>query len=172
MKKLLIIFLMLFGLQSIAAAQGAYFGVKLGVPYVFTMHYGYDFQAVNQGFGVRASLGSSFFGASGVVGIGLDAFGRTPIGDYGSSAYAGLSGSVAFSFGSAVPVGSPPPPVGGTPSSVNVSGLLGVLLGLEFVLGQNWSLILEWQPLTVLISSYSTQALTLPLVAIGVNVKF
>jgi hypothetical protein len=169
MKKFFVVLLVFLGLQSVATAQGGYFGVKLGLPYLFTVQYGYDFQAVNQGFGIRGFLGSSFLGTGGVVGLGLDAYGRAPIGDYGSSAYAGLTGSVALSFGNAVPVGSPPPSGG---SSANITGLLGVLLGLEFVLGQNWSLFLEMQPMTLVVSSFSTQFFTLPLVSIGVNVKF
>jgi hypothetical protein len=170
MKKIVVVLLVCLGLSSVVSAQSAYFGVKFGLPFLVGVQYGYDFEADNRGFGVRGFLGSSSFGTSGVVGFGADALMRTPIGDFGSSAYVGASGSVAFSFGSASPVVGSPPPPGSQPNNVTV--LLSLLLGLEFALGQSWSLCLEMQPMTVVIASGFTQFVTLPLVSIGVNVRF
>jgi hypothetical protein len=163
-KKILCILLAVFGFGSLAAAQSSYFGVKFGTPFLFEVHYGYDFNAVNKGFGIRAFFGSSLLGGSSSVGLGLDALLRTPIGQYGSSAFVGLSSSVTFSFNN---YNYNP----GTNGSVTV--LLGILLGIELSIGEGWSLLFEMQPMSLIIPSNSNaQFQTLPLLSFGVNARF
>jgi hypothetical protein len=164
MKKILCVLLVIFGFGSLASAQSSYFGVKFGTPFLFELHYGYDFNAINKGFGIRAFFGSSLLGTSSSIGIGADALLRTPIGQYGSSAFVGVSGSVAFSFYNY----NPNP---GTTGSVTV--LLSILLGIELSIGEGWSVLFEMQPMSFIIPSNSNvQFQTLPLLSLGVNARF
>ncbi len=171
MKKILCILVLCLGLGSFASAQSSYFGVKFGLPYLIGVQYGHDFGASNQGFGVRGFFGSTFVGTSGIIGFGLDALLRTPVGEYGSSAYIGLSGSLVIALGGAQPSPVAPPVSGG--SSSNLGALFNLLLGFEFVLGQNWSVCLELLPMSLFVSSSGpVQFLTLPLISMGINVRF
>jgi hypothetical protein len=163
-KKILCILLVTLGFSSLASAESSYFGVKFGTPFLFELHYGYDFNAVNKGFGIRAFFGSSLLGTSSSVGIGADAILRTPIGQYGSSAFVGFSSSVTFSFYNY----NPTPGSNGT-----VTVLLSILLGIELSIGEGWSLLFEMQPMSFIIPSNSNvQFQTLPLLSFGVNARF
>lgn len=163
MKKIICVFLVLFGFGSFACAESSYFGVKFGTPFLFELHYGYDFNAVNKGFGIRGFFGSSLIGNSSSLGIGADALLRTPIGQYGSSAFVGLSSSVAFSFNNYT----------NNSGTINVTLLLSILLGIELSIGEGWSVLLEMQPMSLIIPSNSNvQLQTLPLLSLGVNARF
>jgi hypothetical protein len=164
MKKLLCIFLVLFGFGSFASAQSSSFGIKFGLPFIFALQVGHDFAESNKGFGVHAFAGATVMGQSGIVGAGIDAFLRTPFGQYGSSAFVGLSGSVLFLINN---FPSAPPQANG------FALFLGLLLGVEFVLGDGWSIELEFQPIAVFVpSNASAQFVPAQTFSLGINTRF
>ena len=138
--------------------------MKFGTPFIFELHYSYDFNAVNKGFGIRTFFGSSLLGASSSVGIGADALLRTPIGQCGSSAFVGVNGSVLFLINNFPDV---------LPQANGLALFLGLLLGVQFELGQGWLLELEFQPVAVFLPNNAAAqfvpAQTFPL---GVNTRF
>jgi hypothetical protein len=164
MKKLLCIFVVLLGFGSFASAQSSSFGIKFGLPFVFALQVGHDFGESNKGFGIQAYVGATVIGQGGIFGVGADAFLRTPLSQYGSSAFVGLSGSVLF-LSSNYP--SAPPEANG------IALFLGLLLGVEFDLGEGWSLQLEFQPIAVLVSgSGAAQFVPAQTFSLGVNTRF
>lgn len=164
MKRLLCIFIVLFGFGSFASAQSSSFGVKFGLPFLFALQIGHDFGESNKGFGIQAFAGATVIGQSGIVGVGIDAFLRTPLGQYGSSAFVGLSGSVLFLINNFPNV---PPQANG------VALFLGLLLGVEFALGDGWSIELEFQPIAVFLpSSAPPQFVPAQTFSLGINNRF
>jgi hypothetical protein len=51
MKRLLAVLIVMLGL-SVAQAEGAHLGVRLGLPFLIGVHAGYDFGSFGSGFGV------------------------------------------------------------------------------------------------------------------------
>jgi hypothetical protein len=164
MKRLLCIFVALFGFASFASAQSSSFGVKFGLPFVVALQVGHDFGEGNKGFGIQAFVGATVIGQTGILGAGIDAFLRTPLGQYGSSAFVGLSGSVLFLINNYPNV---PPQANG------IALFLGLLLGIEFELGEGWFLELEFQPIAVFLPNNGVaQFVPAQTFSLGVNTRF
>ena len=157
MKKPILILLVLFGLSSLAQAQSSSIGLRLGVLSLVSVVYGYDFEAQNRGFGVKAFVSGvavvGFGGAAPLAVVaGLEGIYRFAIGDFGSSLQLGLGASAGI-YG------------------VNLIILAYLQLGIELALGSGWSLTLEAKPLNWL---YITQfrASPFPSFSLGVNYRF
>jgi hypothetical protein len=169
MKKYVLALLCIFGFASAGMAQSSSVALKMGLPYLFSVGYGHDFDQINKGFGIRGYFGATAVGgSSGVVGIGVEGIMRAPLGEAGSSAFLGLgaSGLTVFGAGSTSPVGG-----GGVSGSV-FGGYLYLIAALEITLGQNWGLLLEWQPMQLVFGAPGVQFTTLPLISFGVNYRF
>lgn len=162
-KRLLCIF-MLLGFGSFASAQSSYFGVKFGSPFIFALQVGHDFGEINKGFGIQAFVGATIMGQGGIWGVGADAFLRTPLGQYGSSAFVGLSASVLSLINNYPNV----------PPQANGIGLfLALLLGVQLELGEGWSLQLEFEPIAVFIPSNApAQFVPAQTFSLGINTRF
>jgi hypothetical protein len=168
MKKYVLALLCVFGFASLGMAQSSSVALKMGLPLLFSIGYGYDFEAPNKGFGVRAYFGGTAIGGSGYAGIGVEGLMRAPLGDSGSSAALGLGMS-----GLMVSGGTPLSGVGGGSTvSPAFGGYIYLLAALEFTLGSNWGLLLEWQPLQVAFGAGNVQFATIPFLALGVNYRF
>ncbi len=172
MKKILVVLVCIFGLSSIGNAQSSSVALRVGIPFLFSVGYGYDTQSDLRGFGVRGYLGATSFGFGGIVGLGIEGLMRTRVGFSGSSAYLGLGAALVASFtnGIATPVSGVP--VGSTGISPSVSGYIYFLMGFEIALDQNWGLLLEMQPIAANISNQGFSPLTFPLISMGIAYRF
>jgi hypothetical protein len=161
MKKYVLALLCVFGFTSLGMAQSSSVALKLGLPLLFSVSYGYDFEAPSKGFGVRSFLGATALGGAGIAGFGVEGLMRGALGDAGSSAFLGLGAAGILQTNS--------------PSTVffGSSGVYVYLLaGFEFTLGKDWGFLLEWQPIQVFTGPSGLSVQTIPYIALGVNYRF
>ncbi len=162
MKKYVLALLCVWGFASLSMAQSSSVALKMGYPFLFSVGYGYDFNAPNQGFGVRGYFGATATGGPSVVGLGVDGLLRAPVGDSGSNAFIGVGAAGILNTSS---------DLGGFYFSGN-GVYLYLLAGFEITLGQNWGLMLEWQPIQLFVTQSKQGLQTIPLISVGVNYRF
>jgi hypothetical protein len=144
MKKILVVLTVVLSslMLSSAAAEGASFGVRLDGIYVYVpipfigVQAGYDFGNNGEGFGVRASLQTNVFLATGVV---ADAFYRFPVDTNGSSAYVGAGAGAYFI----------------TAFSNQFAPEVHALIGYEGTVGSTTSWFIEATPMLLLPSIFT-----------------
>ena len=163
MKKLLAVLALVLalGFGSSASAQDAYFGVRLGIPFLIGVQGGANFDS----FGVRAQAEGTFIGGggsfAGIFHASVDAFYRAPILNDGSSVYGGLG--VGF-----IGAGS----AGGGTGSLGTGLAARLIFGVELMLGRTFGLCFELAPLWLGVGQGGAALVPVPASTIAGNFYF